>query len=187
MHLALAEAQYRLHRYDESLATLQSAVGLSSNNSIVYAEMSRAYARLHQKDNAYKAVAEAEKSGDDSKVLMTTGEALLFLGDDRAAMQRYSRALDAPGSDRVEVRLALSRLFVQSGKRNDARDQVAFALAEARVGEANAVTPENLVDAGRVLASINDYELAKKYFQRAQNQGADQEAVTIGLADANLA
>jgi tetratricopeptide (TPR) repeat protein len=187
VHLALAEAQYRLHRYDEALATLQSAVGLSTNNSIIYAEMSRAYARLHQKDNAYKAVAEAEKGGDDSKVLMTTGEALLFLGDDRAAMQRYSRALDAPGSDRVEVRLALARLFVQSGKRNDARDQVAFALAEARVGEANAVTPENLVDAGRVLASINDYELAKKYFQRAQNQGADQESVTIGLADADLA
>jgi tetratricopeptide (TPR) repeat protein len=187
VHLALAEAQYRLHRYEDSLATLKSAVGLSSSNSIVYAEMSRAYARLRQKDNAYKAIAEAEKNGDDSKVLMTTGEALLFLGDNHAAMQRYSRALDAPGSDRVEVRLALSRLFVQSGRRDDARDQVAFALAEARVGEANAVTPENLVDAGRVLASINDYELAKKYFQRAQSEGADQESVTIGLADADLA
>ena len=173
VHLALAEAQYRLHRYEDSLATLKSAVGLSPNNSIVYAEMGRAYARLRQKDNAYKAVAEAEKAGDDSKVLMTTGETLLFLGDEHAAMQRYSRALDAPGSDRVEVRLALARLFVQSGKRTDARDQVAFALAEARVGEANAVTPENLVDAGRVLASINDYELAKKYFVRAQSQGAE--------------
>jgi tetratricopeptide (TPR) repeat protein len=187
VHLALAEAQYRLHRYNDSLDTLKSAVGLSSNNSIVYAEMARAYARLHQKDNAYKAVAEAEKNGDDSKVLMTTGEALLFLGDNHAAMQRYSRALDAPGSDRVEVRLALARLFVQSGRRDDARDQVAFALAEARVGEANAVTPENLVDAGRVLASINDYELAKRYFQRAQSEGADQESVTIGMADADLA
>ena len=187
VHLALAEAQYRLHRYNDSLDTLKSAVGLSANNSIVYAEMARAYARLRQKDNAYKAVTEAEKNGDDSKVLMTTGEALLFLGDNHAAMQRYSRALDAPGSDRVEVRLALARLFVQSGKRSDARDQVAFALAEARVGEANAVTPENLVDAGRVLASINDYELAKKYFQRAQSEGADQESVTIGMADADLA
>ena len=187
VHLALAEAQYRLHRYEDSLATLKSAVGLNPNNSIVYAEMSRAYARLRQKDNAYKAVAEAEKNGDDSKVLMTTGEALLFLGDNHAAMQRYSRALDAPGSDRVEVRLALARLFVQSNRRDDARDQVAFALAEARVGEANAVTPENLVDAGRVLASINDYELAKKYFQRAQSEGADQESVTIGMADADLA
>jgi tetratricopeptide (TPR) repeat protein len=187
VHLALAEAQYRLHLYHDSLDTLRSTIGLGSSNSIVYAEMARAYARLRQKDNAYKAITEAEKNGDDSKVLMTTGEALLFLGDSRAAMQRYSRALDAPGSDRVEVRLALARLFVQSGRRDDARDQVAFALAEARVGEARAVTPENLVDAGRVLASINDYELAKKYFQRAQIEGADQESVTIGLADADLA
>ena len=75
----------------------------------------------------------------------------------------------------------------RAGGRDDARDQVAYALAEARVGEATAVTPENLVDAGRVLASINDYELAEKYFQRAQSQGADQESVDIGLADAELA
>lgn len=187
VHLSLAEAQYRLFRYNEALATLKSAVGLSSNDSVVYAEMARVYARLHDKKDAYTAVASAEKNGDDSKILMTTGEALLFLGDNHAAMQRYSRALDAPGADRVEVRLALARLFVDTGRRDDARDQVAYALAEARVGEATAVTPENLVDAGRVLASINDYELAKKYFQRAQSEGADQESVAIGLADAELA
>lgn len=186
VHLQLAEMQYRLHRYTDALQTLQSAIGLGPNNSIIYAEMARTYAQMRQKDNAYKAVTEAEKGGDDSKVLMTTGEALLVLGDNHAAMQRYSRALDAPGADRVEVRLALARLFVDSGRRTDARDQVAYALAEARVGEATAVTPENLVDAGRVLASINDYELAKKYFQRAQTQGADQESVTIGLANADL-
>jgi len=48
-------------------------------------------------------------------------------------MQRYARALDAPGVDRVDVRLALARLFAQSGRYGDAQDQVAFALAEARV------------------------------------------------------
>lgn len=187
VHLALAEAQYRLFRYNESIATLKSAIGLGPNNGIVYAEMARAYARLRDKNDAYSAIASAEKNGDDSKVLMTTGEALLFLGDNHAALQRYSRALDAPGADRVEVRLALARLFVQSNRREDARDQVAYALAEARVGEVNAVTPENLVDAGRVLASINDYELAKKYFQRAQSEGADEESVDIGIADSDLA
>ena len=66
---------------------------------------------------------------------MATGEALLIMGDNHGAMQRYSRALDAPGSDRVEVRLALARLFAQSGRSTDAQDQVAFAMAEARVGE----------------------------------------------------
>ena len=99
------------------------------------------------------------------------------------ARQRRNRLAD----DRVEVRLALARLFVQSGHRDDARDQVAFALAEARVGEANAVTAENLIDAGKVLASINQYELAEKYFQRAQAAGADEEMIDLGMANAELA
>ena len=118
---------------------------------------------------------------------MATGEALLILGDEKAAMQRYSRALDAPGSDRVEVRLALARLFVQSGRRVDAKDQVAFAMAESRVGEATAVTAENLIDAGRIFVSINEYDLARSYFERAQKEGADQEMVNLGLANTEIA
>ncbi len=187
VHLALAEALYRLHRYNDSLDALKGGLGHGGNDSLLYAEMARNYAQLKQRDNAYKAITSAEKNGDDSRVLMATGESLLILGDNKAAMQRYARALDAPGSDRVEVRLALARLFVQSGRYGDAHDQVAFALAEARVGEANAVTPENLIDAGRVLVSINEFQLGKKYFARAQSEGADQEAVNLGLANADLA
>src|SRR6476660_339193 len=104
----------------------------------------------------------AEKSADDSRVLMATGETFLILGDNNSAMKRYARALDAPGVDRTEVRLALARLFAESGRHDDAQQQVAFALAEARVGEATAVTPENLVEAGRVLVSINQFQLARK-------------------------
>ena len=188
VHLALAEAQYRLHRYSDSIETLKGAVGLNAaSNGIVYAQMSRGYARLGDKKDAYEAVTNAEKSADDSRVLMATGETFLILGDNNSAMKRYARALDAPGVDRTEVRLALARLFAESGRHDDAQQQVAFALAEARVGEANAVTPENLVEAGRVLVSINQFELAKKYFVRAQTLGADQESVSLGLANADLA
>jgi len=191
VHLALAEALYRLHHYNEALDALKNALGLSPDDSLVYAEMARNYAQLRQKDNTYKAISSAgssaEKKGNDSKVLMATGEALLILGDNKAAMQRYSRALDAPSSDRVEVRLALARLFAQSGRRSDSQEQVSFALAEARIGEANAVTAENLIEAGRVLVSINEFQLGKKYFERAQSEGADQEAVNVGLANADLA
>lgn len=187
VHLALAEALYRLHRYHDSLDVLKTAVGKGGDDSVLYAEMARNYAQLKQRSSAYQAITAAEKNGDNSKVLMATGESLLILGDEKAAMQRYARALDAPGSDRVEVRLALARLFVQSGRRTDAQDQVAFAMAESRVGEANAVTPENLIDAGRIFVSINQFDLAKRFFMRAQAQGADQEAVNLGLANADLA
>lgn len=187
VHLALAEALYRLHRYNDSLDALRTAVGKGGDDSVLYAEMARNYAQLKQRGSAYQAITAAEKNGDSSKVLMATGESLLILGDEKAAMQRYARALDAPGSDRVEVRLALARLFVQSGRRTDAHDQVAFAMAESRVGEANAVTPENLIDAGRIFVSINQFDLAKRFFIRAQSEGADQEAVNLGLANADLA
>src|SRR5258708_16519373 len=79
VHLALAEALYRLHRYNESLDALRSALGLAPNDSVLYAEMARNYAQLRQKDNAYKAITSAEANGNDSKVLMATGEALLIL------------------------------------------------------------------------------------------------------------
>ena len=186
VRLALAEAQYRLHRYNDSIETLKGAVGLGANESQVYAQMALAYAQLRDHSDAYKMIASAEKNGD-SRVLMRTGEAFLILGDNHSALQRYAPALDAPNSDRVEVRLALARLFAESGRRDDAQQQVAFALAEARVGEANAVTPENLVEAGRVLISVNQFQLAKKYFVRAQAEGADPESVALGLANADLA
>ena len=188
VHLELAEAQYRLHRYKDSIATLKGAIGVMPNqNSLLYAEMARSYAQLHERKNAYQAVASAEKNSNDSKVLMATGETFLILGDNQSAMQRYARALDAPGADRVEVRLALARLFADSGRRTDAQQQVAFALAEARIGESDAVTPENLLEAGRVLVSINQYQLAKKYFNRALAAGADPESVVLGTASADLA
>jgi tetratricopeptide (TPR) repeat protein len=194
VHLALAEALYRLHRYADSLDVLKSALGVATpgvgtgvNDSVLYAEMARNYAQLRDRDNTYKAIGEAEKRGDETKVLMATGESLLLLGDNHGAMQRYSRALDAPGSDRIEVRLALARLFAQAGRRRDAQDQVAFAMAESRIGESNAVTPENLIEAGQVLVSIDQFNLSKKYFERAQAEGADQESVYIGLANAHLA
>jgi len=189
----LAEALYRLHRYSDSLAVLRSGLliapppGMPSSQGILYAEIARNYAQLRQKADAYRAVAQAEKRAQDTQVLMATGEALLIMGDRAAALVRYGRALDAPGADRVEVRLALSRLFAQSGRHGDAQDQVAFAMAESRVGEADAVTPENLIEAGQVLVSIDQFELGKKFFERAQAQGADEEAVYLGLANADLA
>lgn len=187
IHLSVAESLYRLHLYNDAIEALKGTLGLGGNDSLIYAEMARNYAQLHERDAAFRAIAQAEQHGDDSKILMATGEAFLVLGEHKSAMQRYSRALDAPNSDRVEVRLALARLFAQSGHHAEAEQQVSFALAEARIGEANAVTPENLIEAADVLMSIDQFDLAKKYFERAQALGADDEAVSLGLANAYLA
>jgi tetratricopeptide (TPR) repeat protein len=186
-HFALADALYRLHRYPDSIEALKSALGLGPNDALVYAEMARSYAQMNRTADTIQAVTQAEKLSGDRKVLLATGEALLALKDHKAAMQRYSRALNAPGPDRIEIRLALARLFAQAGDFEDAQQQVSFGLAEARVEEGNGVTAENLIEAAQILMSINQFPLAKKFFERAQAEGADNETVSIGLANAYLA
>lgn len=186
--LALADALYHLHRYDDSIKELKSALGLSKDDGLVYAQMAKAYAHLHQDAAARSAIASAERvGGEDSRVLMGTGEAFLIMQDNRDAMDRYGRALTAPDADRVQTRLALARLFAHEGRANDAEQQISFAFAESRVGEAEPVTAENLLDAADVLMNIHQFELAKKYFMRAQTAGAGDEAVAIGMANAYLA
>ncbi|MEP6643370.1 MAG: tetratricopeptide repeat protein [Acidobacteriaceae bacterium] len=186
-HFALADALYRLHRYPDSIEALKSALGLGPNDALVYAEMARSYAQMNRTADTIQAVTQAEKLSGDRKVWLATGEALLLLKDRKAAMQRYSKALNAPGPDRIEIRLALARLFAQAGDFEDSQQQVSFGLAEARVEEGNGVTAENLIEAAQIMMSIDQFELAKKFFERAQAEGADEETVSIGLANAYLA
>ena len=55
------------------------------------------------------------------------------------------------------------------------------------VSDASVITAENYLDAGDILMSIQDFELAKRFFQRAQTAGADELTVAIGMANAHLA
>jgi len=186
--LALADAQYRLHRYGDSINTLQAALQLSPNDPVIYAQMAHCYARMGERENTMHAIGEAERIGGDSdRILLATGDALLTLGDRKAAMQRFSRALDVVGGDTVETRLSLARLFAGEGRLAEAREQVALGFAEARIDNTEDITPEHLLKAADVFMSIHDFELAKKYFERAETEGADQQVVAVGLANAYLA
>src|SRR2546421_2074377 len=187
--LALADTLYRQHHYGDSIELLRTSAGLSKKDDpLVYAQLARSYAQLHRRDEAMQAVRSAEQnSGDNSRVLMATGDALMTIGEHQAAMDRYARALDAPNSDRVGTRLALARLFSESGHPDQAQQQVSLGFAESRVGEANPITAEHLIEAAQVLMSIQEFDLAKKYFERAQAEGADEQAVAIGMTNAYLA
>ncbi len=188
LRLAAADALYGLHRYAESIDLLKGALNLGSDDAVIYAHIARDYAQLHDRDNAVRMVTEAEKRGSNSsKVLMATGETMLILGEHSQAMDRYGRALDAPDTDRVEIRLALARLFAAESRRNEAAQQISLGFAEARIGEADPVTPSNLLEAGRIFMATGEFELAKRYFERAQANGADERIVAIGLANAYLA
>lgn len=191
LHLALADTLYQMGRYNDSLNTLKDALQLQpplEERAEIYASMAHAAAHLRRREETLHYVASAEQADNSSSsILLNTGEALLELGDRQAAMDRFALALNAPDADRVEARLAIARLFVREGKWDDAKQQVALAFAEARVGEASPVTADNLIEAANIFLNIQDFDLARRYFGKAREAGAGDEASAVGMANAYLA
>jgi len=188
LQLALADTLYYMRHYNEALGTLKDALALQPDDPVIYAQMAQASAELKNRDQTLKYVQLAEKEGgDQATVLLATGTALLTLGEKDAAMQRFTQALDAPDADRVSVRLAVARVMEKQGKWDDAREQISLAFAEARIGEANPVTPDNLIEAGNIFLAMHDFDLAQRMFERAGKEGAADEVVAVGLANTYLA
>ncbi|HVO42967.1 MAG TPA: tetratricopeptide repeat protein, partial [Aggregatilineales bacterium] len=188
LHMALADTQYHARRFPGAIETLQQALRLSPDDPLIYAEMAHSYAALHRRDQTIRYVQAAEKAGQGkSAILLDTGDALLTLGDEQGAMERFARALQAPDADKVATRLLISRVFVREGKFDDARQQVSLGFAESRIGESAPVTADNLIEAANIFLAMNDYDLARTYFQRAKNAGAADEVIAIGMANADLA
>ncbi len=188
LHLALADTLYHLRRYDASIVALNDSLRLSPGDPYIYAKMAESSAHLRRRDDTLKYVQLADRqSGDESDLLLSTGEALMTLGDDKAAMQRFERALDAPDAERVDARLQIARLFGSQGKWDDARQQISLAFAESRIGEAGPITTDNLIEAANLLLSMHDFDLAERYFERARAVGAADQVIAIGLANLYLA
>ncbi len=188
LHLALADALYHAHHYAQSINELDASLKLSPDDPLIYANMASAYAQLGRRPETFKYIQLAEQEAvDQSAILLATGDALLTLGDRSAALERFTRALDAPDANRVDVRIEFAKLFVRDGKYNDAKQEVALAFAESRIGEASPVTADNLVEAANIFLAAHDFDLAERYFAKAKDLGASDDTVAIGLANTYIA
>ena len=188
LQLALADTLYDMRQYQQSIDALNAALADSPDDPLIYARMAHAYAHLGNRDETLRYVAAAERAGgNQSAILLDTGDALLTLGDEKGAMDRFARALEAPDANRVDARLAIARLMVKYGHDEDAKQQISLGFAESRIGEAPPVTADNLIEAANILLAMHDFDLATKYFQRAGQAGASQEVVAIGMANTYLA
>ena len=188
LQLALADTLYNLHQYSQSIEALNAALTLSPDDASIYGKMAHAYAHLRNREMTLRYVQAAEREEpDSSSVLLDTGDALLALGDQQAAMQRFERALDAPDANRVEARLLIAKLMGSRERWNDARQQIALAFAESRIGEATPVTTDNLIEAANLFLAMHDFDLAQKYFLKAKEAGAADQVIAIGLANTYLA
>jgi tetratricopeptide (TPR) repeat protein len=188
MHEALADTLYHARQYRKAIVEWNSALQISPDDPLVFASLAASYAQLHDRAETFRYVQAAERAGtDQSAVLLATGEALMLLGDRQAAFDRFTRALDAPDANRVDVRLQFAKLFVHEGKYDDAKQEVALAFAESRIGEASPITTDNIVEAANVFLAIHDFDLAQRYFSKAKDMGASDDTVAIGLADTYIA
>ena len=102
-------------------------------------------------------------------------------------MGRFERALTAPESDRIGVRVAVARLMLRRGETDDARREIALALMESASGRTPPPTGRQLLTAGDLFLGMHEYQLAETYFQRALAAGASESEVRVGLANAYLA
>lgn len=188
LQMARADTLYRMRRYQESIDALNQALRLSPDDPAIYAEMAHAYAQMRNREETLRYVEAAERSGaSSSAVLLSTGDALLTLGDEKAAMDRFGMALAAPDANRVDVRLAIARVMARDGHDEDAKQQISLGFAESRIGEAPPVTSDNLIEAANLLLSMHEFDLADRYYEKAKQAGASDEVVAIGLANSYLA
>ncbi len=187
IQLAYADTLYHLRRYPQSIAAIEAAQKLSPTDPAVYALKAKVHAKEGARQETLRDIQLAEQYGNnDVDILIATGGVLLSLGDRDAAMQRFSRALDIPNGDRIEVRLAVAQVFMRQGHFDDARRQIALGFAEARV-DAAPVTPDDIVDAANIFLAMHDFNLAETYFDKARLVGANPRTVDIGLANTYLA
>jgi|HubBroStandDraft_6_1064221.scaffolds.fasta_scaffold01779_3 tetratricopeptide (TPR) repeat protein len=199
LHLALGDTLCGRRQYHEAIEELQVAQKLSPDNRVIYAELARAYAQLHDQEQTFLYVRLAEQPApqtqltatadekEQSRILVSTGQALSLLADQKGAMERFERALAMPDSDRISVRLAIAQVMAHEGELNDAQRQVALALMEGQTEETLPATGEQLMEAADVFLSMHDYLLAQTYLQRALAAGAPEASVRIGMANAYLA
>jgi len=186
--IAYADVLYRMRQYEEATTALKAALAISPSDPTIYALMAQVDAKQGNRDQVLRDIESAERLGGDKvEILTATGEAFLTLGDHDAAMQRFSRALDVPGGDRIGVRMSIAQIFLRQGHDEEARRQIALGFAEARLFPDSPVTGQDYADAATIFLAMHDFDLAENYFNRAKLSGANNRSVQIGLTNTYLA
>jgi len=181
--LVYADTLFRLRRPQQSLNALEVAQKLAPLEPRVYALRAQVHAQEGDRAETMRDIQLAEQYGkNDVDILMATGGALLSLGDRDAAIERFSRALDAPHGDRLGVRLAIAAVFMRQGHYDDVHRQLALGFAEARIST-SPVSPQDILEAANIFLGAHDFELAEMYFDKAKLAGANPRTVEIGLAN----
>ncbi|MGA8089436.1 MAG: tetratricopeptide repeat protein [Terracidiphilus sp.] len=200
LHFGLANTLFSARRYHEAIHELQNAQRFSPSDPSISALLARSYANLDNRDQTFHYVQLAEQQAEaapspkgpfglsvESATLVSTGEALSSVGEQKAAMDRFRKALQLPQGNRVDVRLAIAQAMAEQGHDDNAQREIALALMEATAGDALPPSGGQYIEAADIFRSIHDYRLSQNYIQHAKAAGAPDTQVRIGLANNYLA
>ena len=198
LHLGLGNTMFAERRYHDAIDEFEIAEKAGPLDPEIDAMLARSYANLGDRDQTlhYVELAErnaaapppnAPRNSQLADVYVATGEALNAIGEQNAALERFTKALDAPHGDRVAVRLAIAETMAQQGHDDDAERQIALGLMEAGAGETAPVSGNQFVQAADVFRGLHEYQLSQGYLERAKKAGAPDPAVRIGMANNYLA
>lgn len=191
LHVAIGDMLYGLNQYDSSIEEFHAALKLDPDSPDIYARLAHSYAQLRDRENTLQNIQLAESHAatdpkQKSEILLSTGEALSLLGDRQGAMQRFEQALDLPGADRLQVRLAVAKQMEMDGQTDDAQRQIALGMMEVRMGQATPPEGHDWIEAADLFLRMHEFQLAESCYQRALADGSDTQA-RIGLANTYLA
>ena len=200
LHLGLANSLFSARRYHEAIGELEGAERYAPRDPAIAAMLARSYANLGQRDETFHYVRLAEQEamvvpsssasfGESvqSETYVSTGEALGTLGEDKAAMDRFRKALQIPQSNRVSVRLAIAQTLAQQGRNDDAEREVGLAVMEAAAGDSVPLSGGQYIEAADIFRTMHEYQLSQAYVHRAKAAGAPDSEVRVGLANNYLA
>lgn len=200
LHLGLANTLFSARRYHEAIDELETAQRFSPGDPSISAMLARSYANLDNRSETFHYVQQAEQQAAAApppkgpfaesvmgNTLISTGEALGTVGEQKAAMDRFRKALEIPQSNRVTVRLAIAQTMAQQGHEDDAEREISLALMESATGESLPPSGNQYIEAADVFRSMHDYRLSQTYLYHAKASGASDTKVRIGLANDYLA
>lgn len=197
LYLGLANVYFNQRRYRSAVTQANQARQYLPENPEVYALMARSYAYLRDRQHSLASIHMAEHYATEPSQKMTgkevaaiyisTGEAFSTLGDRQQAMNRFSRALSEPNSNRVDVRLAIARLMANSDQTQQAERQIALAQMESDANVTPKMTGPQYLQAASVFQQLHEYDLAEAYLARAQAVGAPDLQLHVAMANNDLA
>jgi tetratricopeptide (TPR) repeat protein len=200
LHLGIGNALFSERKYHSAVDELNVAAKYAPGDANVFALLARAYANLDQRDQTERNAQIAEKLAQNapipdndyqeplqSTIYVATGEAYSTLGDQKAAMTRFTKALETPRANRVSVRLAIAHLMTEQGHDDAAQRQVALGLMEAGTGDTKPATGAQFVQVADVFRGMHEFQLSQQYLQRAKLASAPDPEVRIGMANNYLA